>query len=186
MSSDFGDDSGEKLFDNLLRIGERMGEDAMARHADKLHSAFENAKKGATRGKSDEDACVEWAKLDMHEFQELEGYEEIKGAIESKLKSHGVEPTWFDDRAKGKEYLLFRIADAHQVWESLDELSCETEDARSRASEQLKKDVEIVRDSRTLEEKAKDARETSKALEDGAGKSRRRSIGPRRQQTRTR
>lgn len=186
MSSDFGDDSGEKLFDNMMRIGERMGEDAMARHADKLPSAFENAKKGATRGQSDDDVGVEWTKLDMHEFQELEGYAEIKDSIDSKLKSHGVESVWFDDRAKGKEYLLFRIADAQQVWESLDELSREPEDARSRASEQLKKDVESVRDSRTLEEKAKDAREASKALESGAGKSRRRSIGTRRQQTRIR
>ena len=31
MAGDFGDESGEKLFDFMVRFGERMGEDAIYR-----------------------------------------------------------------------------------------------------------------------------------------------------------
>lgn len=186
MASDFGDESGEKLFDFMVRFGERMGEDAMRRHAHKLQAAFKNAKSGTQVEPKDTDAAIEWAKLDMHEFQEIEGYDEIKGIIETKLKSNGVEPAWFQDQAVGKEYLLFRIAEAQQVWNSLDELSRETEGAENRASEQLKKDLDEKRDSRPLEEKAKEAREAADALEREVGKSRQRVRDPRFQETRTR
>ena len=73
MASDFGDESGEKLFDFMVRLGERVGGDAMRRHAGKLQAAFENAKGGTQVEPRDADAAVEWAKLDMHEFQEIEG-----------------------------------------------------------------------------------------------------------------
>ncbi|MCI1810582.1 MAG: hypothetical protein LKI67_01855 [Olsenella sp.] len=186
MASDFGDESGEKLFDFMVRFGERMGEDAMRRHANKLQTAFENAKSGTQVEPRDTDGAVEWAKLDMHEFQEIEGYDEIKGIIETKLKANGVEPAWFQDQAAGKEYLLFRIAEAQQVWNSLDELAHETAGAKSRASEQLKKDLDEKRDSRPLEEKAKEAREAADALEREVGKSRQRVRDPRFQETRAR
>ena len=140
MASDFGDESGEKLFDFMVRFGERMGEDAMRRHANKLQTAFENAKSGTQVEPRDTDGAVEWAKLDMHEFQEIEGYDEIK------LKATGVEP----------------------------------------ASEQLKKDLDEKRDSRPLEEKAKEAREAADALEREVGKSRQRVRDPRFQETRAR
>lgn len=186
MASDFGDESGEKLFDFMVRFGERMGEDVMHRHANKLQTAFENAKSGTQVEPKDADVPVEWAKLDMHEFQEIEGYDEIKGIIETKLKSNGVEPAWFQDKAAGKEYLLFRIAEAQQVWDSLDELSRETEGAESRASEQLKKDLDEKRDSRPLEEKAKEAREAADALEREADKPQQRVHDPKFQETRAR
>lgn len=186
MASDFGDESGEKLFDFMVRFGERMGEDAMHRHVNKLQTAFENAKSGTQVEPRDADAAIEWAKLDMYEFQEIEGYDEIKGIIETKLKSNGVEPAWFQDKAAGKEYLLFRIAEAQQVWDSLDELSRETDAAESRASEQLKKDLDEKRDSRPLEEKAKEAREAADALEREAGKPQQRVRDPRFQETRAR
>lgn len=186
MAGDFGDESGEKLFDFMVRFGERMGEDAMRRHAHKLQAAFENARSGTRVEPRGADAAVEWAKLDMHEFQEIEGYDEVKGVVETRLRANGVEPAWFQDQAAGKEYLLFRIAEAQQVWDSLDELSRETEGAESRASEQLKKDLDEKRDSRPLEEKAKEAREAADALEREAGRSRQRVRGPRFQEARSR
>ena len=92
----------------MVRFGERMGEDAMHRHANKLQTAFENAKSGTQVEPRDTDAAVEWAKLDMHEFQGIEGYDEIKGIIETKLKANGVDPAWFQDQAARKEYLTTR------------------------------------------------------------------------------
>ena len=177
MAGDFGDESGEKLFDFMVRLGMRMGEDAMHRCASKLQTAFENAKGGTQAEPKDSDAAVEWAKLDMREFQ---------GVIEAKLKANGVESAWFQDQAAGKEYLLFRIAEAQQVRDSLDELSRETEGAESRASEQLKKDLDEKRDSRPLEEKAKEAREAADALEREADKPQQRVRDPRFQETRAR
>lgn len=186
MASDFGDESGEKLFDFMVRFGERMGEDAMRRHANKLQTAFENAKRKTQTESREADAAVEWAKLDMREFQNIEGYDEIKGIIETKLRANGVEPAWFQDQAAGREYLLFRIVEAQQVWDSLDELARETEGAESRASKRLKKDLGEKRDSRPLEEKAKQAREAADALEREAGKPQQRVHGPRFQETRAR
>lgn len=186
MAGDFGDESGEKLFDFMVRFGERMGEDAMRRHVGKLQTAFENARSGTRVEPRGADAAVEWAKLDMHEFQGIEGYDEVKGVVETKLRANGVEPAWFQDQAAGKEYLLFRVAEAQQVWDSLDELARETEGAESRASEQLKKDLDEKRDSRPLEEKAKEAREAADALEREAGRSRQRVCGPRFQEARSR
>lgn len=62
----------------------------------------------------------------------------IKQVIEAKLRAHGVEPTWFEDKATGKEYLLFRIAEAQEVWDGFDELSRETESAADKAAEKAK------------------------------------------------
>mgnify|MGYP000597717806 CR=1 FL=1 len=45
MASDFGDESGERLFDFMVLLGMRMGEDVMHRHANKLQTAFENSAK---------------------------------------------------------------------------------------------------------------------------------------------
>ena len=43
MASDYGDDAGEKMIDDFMRFGERMGERAMYRRAERLKLAFENA-----------------------------------------------------------------------------------------------------------------------------------------------
>lgn len=80
----------------------------------------------------------EWAKLDMHEFQGIEDYDAIKGIIGDRLAAHGVGSTWFPDPETGKEYLLFRIADAREVWQSFDELSRETDDAAAKAAERIR------------------------------------------------
>ena len=172
MASDYGDEAGSKMIDDFMRFGERMGERAMYARAGQMQRAFQNATRDA-RATAGEEAPAEgrseWAKLDMHEFQGIEDYEAIKGIIEDRLASHGVGSTWFPDPETGKEYLLFRIADAREVWQSFEELSRETDDACAKAAERIRERSEREpaksRDERTLDERAEKAREASKALE---------------------
>ena len=173
MASDYGDEAGSKMLDDFMRFGERMGERAMYARAAQMQRAFQNAtrtaREVANADDRSEEAPPEWAKLDMGEFQEIEDYDGIKGIIEDKLKGAGVQSAWFADPETGKEHLLFRIADAREVWESFDELARETDGACAKAAEKLKeqrdKDPEHTRDDRPLEERAEQAREASKTLE---------------------
>lgn len=172
MASDYGDEAGSKMIDDCVRFGERMGERAMYARAAQMRSAFQSATRnarevaGAVPG---EDEPPEWAKLDMHEFQGIEDYGSIKEVIEDRLESHGVSSAWFANPETGKEYLLFRIADAREVWQSFDELARETDGAAAKAAERLREQREKTpsrdRDERTLDERAAQAREASEALE---------------------
>lgn len=171
MASDYGDEAGSKMIDDFMRFGERMGERAMYTRASQMRRAFENATHDAKdiAGDTTEEQAPEWAKLNMHEFQRIEDYDSIKGIIEDRLTEHGVTSAWFPDPETGKEYLLFRIADAQEVWKSFDELSRETDGACAKAAEKIKeqreKDRPRTRDERTLDERAEQAREASQALE---------------------
>ena len=166
MADDYGDDSGQKILDDLTRFAERMGAAAMIRRADHLHAALEHAKATTSQEKTRDGAePVEYAKLDMHEFRTLDDYDGIKKIIEAKLRAHGVDTAWFADEQLGKEYLLFHVSDAQEVWQGLDELSRETEAAKAKGLERLGREAEKVRDERPLEERAKEARKASEALE---------------------
>ena len=142
MASDYGDEAGEKMVDDFMRFGERMGERAMYERAHRIQRACENATREAMRsagGDAPEPSeSPEWAKLDMAEFRRIEGYDGIKGIIEAKLAARGVESAWFADPKTGKEYLLFRIADAREVWQSFDELAKETDSAKEKAAEAIR------------------------------------------------
>lgn len=193
MASDYGDDAGEKMIEDFMRFGERMGERAMYRRAGQIRRAFENAT-GAAReaagGNGAAEHPAEWAKLDMAEFQRIEDYAGIKEIIEEKLKAHGVDSAWFAEPATGREHLLFRIADAKEVWLSFDELSRETGAACERAAADLaKRDVREAaeaRDERPLEVRAEQARAASSALEAEGATTRAPSRGPRMQEVRAR
>lgn len=168
MASDYGDEAGSKMIDDFMRFGERMGERAMYARASQMRQAFENATRSAREAAGEAPPAeerAEWAKLDMHEFQRIEDYEAIKGIIEDRLKARAVEGTWFPDPETGKEYLLFRIADAQEVWQSFEELAHETDGACAKAAERIKERQCAGRDERTLDERAEEAREASKALE---------------------
>ena len=191
MASDYGDEAGSKMIDDFMRFGERMGERAMYARAAQMQKAFRNATRSAQELSGDHAPggdAPEWAKLDMHEFQGIEDYDAIKGIIGDRLAAHGVGSTWFPDPETGKEYLLFRIADAGEVWQSFDELSRETDDAAAKAAERIReqhdKNPSRDRDDRTLDERAEDAREAAKALEAERPTSRSRSIEPRFQEMR--
>lgn len=171
MASDYGDEAGSKMIDDFMRFGERMGERAMYARATQMRQAFENATREAQdiAGGAAEEQLPEWAKLDMHEFQRIEDYGSIKGIIEDRLAERGVTSAWFADPESGKEYLLFRIADAQEVWRSFDEFSRETDDAAAKAAEKVREQRDKApgrnRDERTLDERAEEAREASEALE---------------------
>lgn len=190
MASDYGDEAGSKMIDDFMRFGERMGERAMYTRASQMQRAFQNATQSAREAAGEAPAgnLAEWAKLDMHEFQGIEDYEAIKGIIEDRLAAHGVASTWFPDPETGREYLLFRIADAREVWQSFDELARETDGACAKAAEKLEaqrgKGPERLRDERTLDERAGEAREASKALEAEGATSRAKAKGPRLQEVR--
>lgn len=171
MASDYGDEAGSKMIDDFMRFGERMGERAMYARATQMRQAFENATREAQdiAGGAAEEQLPEWAKLDMHEFQRIEDYGSIKGIIEDRLVERGVTSAWFADPESGKEYLLFRISDAQEVWRFFDELSRETDDAAAKAAERIKEQRDKApnrnRDERPLDERAEEAREASEALE---------------------
>ena len=192
MASDYGDEAGSKMIDDFMRFGERMGERAMYARAAQMQRAFQNATRTTREaaGVDDraEESSPEWAKLDMHEFQRIEDYGAIKGIIEDRLAAHSVSSAWFPDPETGKEYLLFRIADAKEVWQSFDELSRETDDACAKAAEKIReqheKDPSRDRDDRTLDERAEDAREASAALEAERSTTKARTIEPRFQEMR--
>lgn len=191
MAEDFGDDSGEKMLDNFSRFAERAGVEAMRARADAISRACEHAKASASEKGAPWNEPTEWAKLDMHEFREIEGYDELKPIIDAKLDAHGADHAWFQDERAGKEYLLFRIKDAQEVWDSFDELSHESTEAKERASEAAKRDIDRSRakkrDERPLDERADAARRASKELErEGGARSREHARGHRARKDRSR
>ena len=173
MASDYGDEAGEKMVDDFMRFGERMGERAMYERAHRIQRACENATMEAMSSAGGDvpepSESPEWAKLDMAEFRRIEGYDGIKDIIEAKLAARGVESAWFADPKTGKEYLLFRIADAREVWSSFDELGREAGRAGELAAEALRRreraEPEKGRDERPLDERAASARGAAEALE---------------------
>lgn len=180
MSSDYGDDAGEMMFNYLVRLGERVGGDAMRQHAQRLSSACERACEGIGGEKGEsipERPADEWAKLDMSEFQEIGAYEETKAVIEGRLAEAGIDPTWFQDPKTGTDYLLFKVRDAREVRQCFDGLSGETLDAASRAAE--KTGLGSERDARPLGDRAAEARRASDQLESERGGARRWEREPR-------
>ena len=170
MATDFGDESGEKLFDWVLRIGQDASEQAMFASAEKLKNALRNAR-GEIGGKGPEDAAgqpSEWAKLSMGQFASLPEYRSIKEIIDGKLAGEGIEHAFFED--KGKEHLLFKVEDAPSVSRAFGDLEKQADIALDRALEACGKTREQIRDAQPLEERAASARESAKAMEAARGK----------------
>ena len=115
MTNDFGDDSGEKLVDWMIRIGQDAGEAAMMASGERLASAFRRARGedaiegGAEPGRS----VAEWAKLDLSEFTALPEYETIRQVIDEKLSREGIRHE-FAPMPEG-EHLVFMVEDAPAV-----------------------------------------------------------------------
>lgn len=170
MATDFGDESGEKLFDWVLRIGQDASEQAMLASAERLKDALRNAR-GEIGGKGPEDAAgqpSEWAKLSMGQFASLPEYRSIKEIIDGKLAGEGIEHAFFED--KGKEHLLFKVEDAPSVSRAFGDLEKQADIALDRALEACGKTREQIRDAQPLEERAASARESAKAMEAARGK----------------
>lgn len=171
MASDFGDESGEKMLDSNARIVERWGESALRRRAWELKGACEQASEQAETAASaieasDEDSAPAWARLDMSEFKDAGDWEETRPRIEEALRAHRIEPVWLDDAEAGRTDLLFRIEDARQVSDAFDELG-----------DRIGRDAAHPIDDRPLDERAKQARQASEALEAQRTAAREREIG---------
>lgn len=167
MPSDFGDESGEKLFDWMLKVGQDASEAALLSSAEKLKSAFKNARGevGQAASLEGQEQSVQWAKLRLAEFEALPEYETVKEAIDSKLSSQKIEHDFFTDQ-KGHDFLLFRVEDAPDVSRAFQDLEEQTDRAADRALKERGKTREDARDAEPLDERAASARKNSKALDE--------------------
>ena len=188
MAEDFGDEAGQKLIDWATRIamyqvrvgGPSAGERAMRDAAEQLTKALEAARDSlrdpaSAELRTDGPALPEWAKLDLAEFQAMEGYDEIRSAIDAKLTSASLEHALYEEG--GHAYLLFRAQDAPQVADCFDSLASQAREAADRAAERVReqhrdmehhRDVEHGdRDREPLEQRAQRARESAEAISGG-------------------
>lgn len=176
MTNDFGDDSGEKLVDWMIRIGQDAGEAAMMASGERLAIAFKRARgDGAIEGGTEADRDVaEWAKLDLSEFASLPEYETIRQVIDEKLSREGIRHE-FAPMPEG-EHLVFMVEDAPAVNDAFKDLEKTTRASVQRAGKELSQMRERVK-GEPIAEKAAHAREASSRLEAAKGKSREMSRG---------
>lgn len=171
MASDYGDEAGEKLFDWMLQLGQKAGDRVAENAADRFSRALQHAKDGKPDATTEPRDGKEWARLDMAEFKEIEGYPKLQQVISDRLRQDGIEHIFFDDVRTGKTYLLFKTADAAKLSESFDELIGQTQAVKKRVREALGKDQqaekakEIELDEEPLEAKAEKARGASAQME---------------------
>lgn len=173
MPNDFGDDTGEKLVDWMIRIGQDAGEAAMMASAEKLAAAFRRARGdcegvGSDRQPSAEDVR-QWAMLDLREFTSLPEYETIRQVIDEKLSYEAIRHE-FAQMPDG-ERLIFLVKDAPSVNEAFKDLEKDARSSVERAGKELSRMLQHVKDE-PLKDKAARAKEASERIEAAKGKSR--------------
>ena len=178
MADDYGDDSGQRLYDLLVRAGSvaaqrsglAAGEAAIQATASRLETALAGMRGqlGLPEEAPREDGAPTFAKLDMHELRRVEGFEELKGIIHSGLEARGVGNGFVDDEG-GSTHLVFRVEDAPRVAECLDHLIEETRMAAARAEREAPEErgARRDRDEEPLEDRGRRARQASEAMRDG-------------------
>lgn len=155
MTNDFGDDSGEKLVDWMIRIGQDAGEAAMMASGERLASAFRRARSedaiegGAEPGRS----VAEWAKLDLSEFTALPEYETIRQVIDKKLSREGIRHE-FAPMPEG-EHLVFMVEDAPAVNDAFKDLEKTTRASAQRAGKELSQMRERIKGEPIAEKAAR-------------------------------
>lgn len=201
MAEDFGDEASQRLVDWATRIamyqvrigGPTAGERAMRDAAEQLTRALESARDSlrdpaSAEVRADGPALPEWAKLDLAEFQAMDGYEEIRSAIDLKLTSASLEHALYEEA--GHAYLLFRSQDAPQVAECFDQLAGQARVAAERAAECVREQARDVgrddRDREPLEQRAQRARESAEAISGGEAPERDLGRGTQRREERPR
>ena len=201
MAEDFGDEASQRLVDWATRIamyqvrigGPSSGERAMRDAAEQLTRALEAARDSLRDPQSAEvrtngPMLPEWAKLDLAEFQAMDGYEEIRSAIDLKLTSASLEHALYEEA--GHAYLLFRSQDASQVAECFDQLAGQAWVAAERAAERVREQARDVgrddRDREPLEQRAQRARESAEAISGGEAPERDLGRGTQRREERPR
>ena len=187
MPSDFGDESGEKLFDWMLRLGQEAGQAAMAHSAARVSMAFRNAVgeighgQSAAAGIERASEATEWAKLNLHEFKGLPEFETIKEIIDANLDREALSHEFFSEGEKS--YLIFRVGDAPEVARCFDELAQETTQAAKKAEQQLSRekghasgarDLEVLKepDKEPLQDRVEAFRKSAELAERAHGRSR--------------
>ena len=187
MPSDFGDESGEKLFDWMLRLGQEAGQAAMAHSAARVSMAFRNAVgeighgQSAAAGIERVSEATEWAKLNLHEFKGLPEFETIKEIIDANLDREALSHEFFSEGEKS--YLIFRVGDAPEVARCFDELAQETTQAAKKAEQQLSRekghasgarDLEVLKepDKEPLQDRVEAFKKSAELVERAHGRSR--------------
>lgn len=187
MPSDFGDESGEKLFDWMLRLGQEAGQAAMAHSAARVSMAFRNAVgeiehgQSAAAGIERASEATEWAKLNLHEFKGLPEFETIKEIIDANLDREALSHEFFSEGEKS--YLIFRVGDAPEVARCFDELAQETTQAAKKAEQQLSRekghasgarDLEVLKepDKEPLQDRVEAFKKSAELVERAHGRSR--------------
>lgn len=160
MPSDFGDESGEKMFDWMMRIGEDAGIEAMRAAGAGLASAFESAR--GEIGRNREEGAAEWARLSMAEFEALPEYATVREAIDAKLDAEAIEHSFAT--VSGRDYLVFRIEDAPALSAAFGEMRKGADEALGRAARAVESRC-LARDVEPLEKRAAAAREGARAIE---------------------
>ena len=162
MASDFGDESGEKLFDWFLRMGQDMSEEALRASAERLKGAIQNLRGNLEDAAPQQDEEVrEFARLDMSEFEELPDYATLKEIIDEKLNDAAIEHDFVS--VDGHDHLVFRVAAAPEVDEVFANLEKDVDKAAEQAIEQHEHDLSEQRDAEPLEQKAEAAKAASAA-----------------------
>ena len=136
MATDFGDESGEKLFDWMLRVGQ----EALAKSAKGLAEAIRSTRANIEKGEGSGDAAAkttEWAKLSMREFEDLPEYETLADTISSQLKKEGVEHAFANE--DGKRLLVFKANEAPSVVQAFRRIEDSIPEACERAKGALAK-----------------------------------------------
>ena len=187
MPSDFGDESGEKLFDWMLRLGQEAGQAAMAHSAARVSMAFRNAVgeighgQSAAAGIERASEATEWAKLNLHEFKGLPEFETTKEIIDANLDREALSHEFFSEGEKS--YLIFRVGDAPEVARCFDELAQETTQAAKKAEQQLSRekghasgarDLEVLKepDKEPLQDRVEAFKKSAELVERAHGRSR--------------
>lgn len=161
MASDFGDESGERLFDWMLKVGQNASEDAIKDAADRLKNAIKNLRGQIDEPAQTEGLAREYARLNLSEFEELPDYDSLKEIIANRLDAEAIE---HDVAAiDGHDHLIFKVADAPAVDGVFKELESSVDEAAGRAQAELARKLTQERGEEPLERKAEAAREASKA-----------------------
>lgn len=166
MATDFGDESGEKLFDWMLRVGQEAGQEALAKSAKGLAEAIRSTCATIEKSEGSGDVAAkapEWAKLSMREFEGLPEYETLADMISSQLKKEGVEHAFANEG--GKRFLVFKANEAPSVAQAFRRIEESIPEACERAKGALSKDE-------PLKERAARARAAAEQIAQKADKPR--------------
>ena len=98
-----------------------------------------------------------WAKLDLHEFTGIDGWNDLKEIMDKDLVARGIVHEWFEDASDGRRYLLFRTAEAKDLSDAFGNLADRVEKAHEQAVRAMERAREIGRDDPEPEQRGEGA-----------------------------